>query len=102
MTGASLYIIWYVAISHTPVNPLFYVWLSLPVVLTLMAFRWPDAIGLSTLLMIVFLFLPFSMSVALFYEPAIGVLLLATLIDLARRVYFWFRQQYSGSGSPGQ
>lgn len=80
-TGASVYVLWFIFISHTAVKALFFPWICIPVVCTAVPLKWRHLIGPATLVMIAYLFAPYSFSIGLFYGPAILVMFIATLID---------------------
>ena len=84
--GTSVYLIRDIILSHQPVKLIFYPWVLIPVIITAIPFKQPRAIPISTLMMIVFIFSPFSLSIGLYYVPAIAVLLLGTIIDLIDRI----------------
>jgi hypothetical protein len=86
VTGTSFYVIRYMILSQQPVKLIFYPWVLIPVIITAIPFKQPRAIPITTFLMIVFIFSPFSFSIGFYYLPAIAVLLLATIIDLIDRI----------------
>lgn len=79
--GASAYWVWFIFISHTAVKALFFPWICIPVVCTVLPLKWRYLLGPATLVMIAYLFAPYSASIGLFYGPAILVMFIATLID---------------------
>lgn len=80
--GTAVYLIRTIIVSHQPVRLVFYPWIIIPILITAIPFSQPRAIPISTLMMVVYIFSPFSLSIGLYFVPASAVLLLGTMIDL--------------------
>jgi hypothetical protein len=80
--GASLYVLWFIFTSHTAVKSILFPWICIPIICTAVPFKRPYLLGPATLVMIAYLFAPYSFSIGLFYLPAILMMLIATLIDV--------------------
>lgn len=62
-------------------TPLLYVWLAISIACAALPFRFPNRKGLSAILLLLYIFSPYSLSIGIFYIPALVAMTLSFLAD---------------------
>lgn len=61
-------------------NPLLWLWLVVPILCAALPFRFPRRTDLAALLLLAYIFFPYSLSIGMFYIPTFVVMLFACMV----------------------
>jgi hypothetical protein len=75
--------------NPTPLYLVFYPWICVPIVIAAIPFRWPGQVSWAALGLLVFVFFPLSLSIGIFYIPALVVMGISAAIFHWRAIWSW-------------
>jgi hypothetical protein len=76
---ASVCVVLLTARNPAPLKPIFYLWVCIPILIGGLTLIRPNRVDLAALLLIVYIFCPYSLSIGIFYIPGAIVMTTAAI-----------------------